>query len=145
MPPTKPISPFVKLYLPFDNITWLLLIGLFLIATFLLLIKRKILKFYQRLFGAKVKNLIFNMVTALTGGNQKKLPYENIPRFLLAIFLIFCLIMRTAYQGKLFEIMQKEIHEKELDTIDELIEENFVFHTYESLVDRVKWLKFAER
>jgi hypothetical protein len=53
------------------------------------------------------------------------LPGRNFARFLLINFILFCFILRTAYQGKLFEFMQKEMRPKSVETVDELIDQKF--------------------
>lgn len=53
------------------------------------------------------------------------LPGRNFARFLLALYIMFCLVARTAYQGKQFEFLQKEMRPADITTIDELIERNF--------------------
>lgn len=55
------------------------------------------------------------------------LPGRNFARFILMCFMLFCLVMRTAYQGKQYEFMQKEMRKRGLETIDELIDNNFTF------------------
>lgn len=38
---------------------------------------------------------------------------------------MFCMIIRTAYQGKQFEFLQKEMRPADVKTIDEMIAKNF--------------------
>lgn len=44
------------------------------------------------------------------------------------MFILFCLVMRTAYQGKQFEFMQKEMRPKDVESIEEMIAENYTFY-----------------
>lgn len=46
------------------------------------------------------------------------------------MFILFSLVMRTAYQGKQFEFMKKEMRRPDVQTIDEMIEQNFtlIYH-----------------
>jgi hypothetical protein len=41
--------------------------------------------------------------------------------------------------------MQKDIHEKEPKTIDELIERNYIFYAYDTLARRIQDAKIAKR
>lgn len=55
------------------------------------------------------------------------LPGRNFSRFLLTLYILFCLIIRTAYQGKQFEFLQKDMRPANVETIDEMIARNFTF------------------
>lgn len=145
IPQPKSISPFQKLVMPLDIITWCLIASMFLITILISLSRKKCSNFYRRIVGKNINYPVLNMTIAITGGSQIKLPQENISRFVLANFLIFCVVIKGIYQGKLFDIMQKDLHEKEIETIDDLIKENLVFHTYDSLADRIEGFKFADR
>lgn len=56
------------------------------------------------------------------------LPGRNFARYLLTIFILSCLVVRTAYQGKQFEFLQKDMRPADVETIEEMIERNFTFH-----------------
>lgn len=146
MPPTTTISPFEKLYMPFDVIIWSLIIFMCIIGILIITLTRLVSKkLYEFIVGNKVQHPILNMLIAFVGTTQKFLPHGTFSRFLLAKFLIFCLVMRGLYQGKLFDIMHRNIYEKEAKTINELIEKNYYFYTYESLSRRVQGFKFTKR
>lgn len=72
-----------------------------------------------------------NVAGSLYGISQKVLPGKNFSRFLLMLFLMFCLIIRTAWQGKMFELMQKDMTKREIQSIEELIEKNFTFYMFD--------------
>lgn len=146
MPPTPPISPFVKLYLPFDTTVWIMIIIIFIIGCLVIFFTYFFnKKLYSLIVGEGVSYPALNLAIAAVGGSQRILPRKHFPRQLLVHFLIFCLILRSTYQGRLFNILQKEIHQKEPTTIDELVERDFVFYTYETLSERVHGMKFERR
>lgn len=53
------------------------------------------------------------------------LPGRNFSRYLLTIYILFCLVVRTAYQGKQFEFLQKDMRPSDVETIEEMIQRNF--------------------
>jgi hypothetical protein len=53
------------------------------------------------------------------------LPGRNFARFILMLYLLFCLVLRTAYQGKQFEFMGKEMRRPDPKTVENLIEKQF--------------------
>lgn len=146
MPAPSTISPFQKLYMPFDIIVWSLLLLMIIIGVITIILSRiKSESFHEIIVGRNVKHPTLNIFAALVGMNQNNLPKKTFSRFLLAKFLLFCLVMRSLYQGKLFDVMRKEIYQTEAGTINELIEMNFKFYTYESLSRRVQGFKFAKK
>lgn len=69
-------------------------------------------------------------MVAIFGGSQPKLPIEQFPRLLLAMFLIFFLVMRSAYQGLLFKFLQTDSRNKAVESIDDMIEQEFDIFMY---------------
>jgi hypothetical protein len=146
MPPTLALTPLEKLLMPFDIFIWCLLISMYVGGICIITLSRLMSKnVYEFIVGKSVYHPILNMLIALVGGSQNILPKRTFSRFLLAKCLIFCLVMRGLYQGKLFDIMQKDIHEKEPKTIDELIERNYIFYAYDTLARRIQDAKIAKR
>lgn len=79
------------------------------------------------------------------GGGQQVLPNRNFARFLLMNFILFCLIMRTAYQGKQFEFMQQDIRRPDVETIEEMIENNFTLFVPKEAMVSYKDMEFTTR
>lgn len=147
VPPPSATTPFQKLIQPFTLLVWILFLALFLIGfivTFVLRICAPRTA-YHFVVGKSVKNPFLNMLIAFFGGTQIKLPRTNFARFLLMKFLLFCLVIRCIYQGKLFLMLRAELHDRQIETISEAIERNMVFYTYESLNKRIQGFKFFNR
>lgn len=70
----------------------------------------------------------FFLSIASFGLGQVVLPGRNFARFLLATYLLFCIVVRSAYQGKQFEFIQKNMRPASVETIDEMIEKNFTLY-----------------
>lgn len=146
IPPQPFISPFEKFFIPFDFITWILLFAMFFIGYAVILISKLMsIALYRIIVGHKVPFPFTNMLIAFFGGTQVTVPKGNFSRFLLAKFLLFCLVIRSLYQGQLFGIMKKEIFEKTPKTYDDLMARDYTFYAYESLSRRMQGLKFANR
>jgi hypothetical protein len=54
-----------------------------------------------------------------------RLPSSNFGRMILMVFIIFCLIIRTAYQGVLFEMITTDMRKDSPNTMEELLESNY--------------------
>lgn len=145
VPPGELYTPEEKLLLPFDLATWICFISVFAIALltiFLLSNSRDSLKEY--FFGSNVNTPTMNLFQHFFGFGQTILPEMNFARFILMVFILFCLIMRTAYQGKMFEFLTSDVRKKAVATIEKIVEKNmtiFVTNNSEILISEVDVLK----
>lgn len=146
VPPGSKISSFQKLFRPFTVLIWILLVSVFSISIIVILVLKATSKdAYEFVIGKGIKAPILNLLIAFFGTTQSRLPNKNFARFLLMNFLIFCLVIRCLYQGKLFIMLQSDIREKKPATIDDIMDRNLIFFTYETLMKRVEGFKFASR
>lgn len=121
-------TPLVKLFLPFDMATWIWISIYMVVGAVVIVIVKFTPKLVQSfIFGRNVRTPGQNMSRAFFGISQTILPGRNFARYLLMMFILFCLIIRTAYQSKMFEFLQKEIRKPEFKLIQELIKNNFSF------------------
>ena len=139
VPPGEPYTSWEKVFLPFDQPTWFWL-GTTFGASFLIILFMKLsgsTSMHDFVVGSNVSTPALNVVAIFMGIGQIKLPHRNIARFLFIAFVLFCLIMRTAYQGKYFEFLTSDMSKKPIATMQELIERNFtVFYDLDSSFDR---------
>lgn len=99
---------YEKLILPFDTETWILLGISFAIGVFIILfVKIRHINWKNIVFGSFVETPIFNMVIAFFGQSQNVLPGLNFARYLMIMFILFCLVIRTGYQGVQFDLILK--------------------------------------
>lgn len=129
IPPGSPLSPFEKLFHPFDIVVWICLVSTFIIGVIIISIVSCQSYFIKDLvFGRQIRNPYLNLVIAFVGGSQHILPKRNFSRTLLMFFLIFCLIMRNLYLSGMFEFLQSDQRAKEVATVDEINEKEFTVY-----------------
>lgn len=128
--PNARLSPFEKLLQPFDDTVWILIWMMILIAFVVIVAFKTRFKRYESFVFGPVKYPFLNMFSIIYGGSHKKLPKRNFARFILMKFLLFCLVMRNAYQGSLYNFLQSDKTDKELETINEMIEQDYELFTY---------------
>ena len=130
VPTGKFYTPWEKLFLPFDRDTWIWLGIVFTTAILVILLIKlsNSASMYDFVIGSNVSTPILNVIALFMGIGQVFLPQRNVSRFLFINFILFCLIMRTAYQGKYFEFITCDIKKKPISTVDELKEKNFTIH-----------------
>jgi hypothetical protein len=126
IPQSEAYNSYEKLIMPFDDTTWYLLILTFSLAFIVIFIARYTSQSVRnRIFGTGIHSPAFNVVGAFFGIGQVRLPVETVPRFILTVFIFFCLIIRTAYQGVLFDMMTKDMRKPLPKTIADLYTKNF--------------------
>lgn len=139
IPKGEPYSAFSKLLRPFDSFIWIALLLVILICIVIIAIlslqPRKIRSF---VYGENVANPFLNVLIAMYGGSQTKLPTYNFARSLLIMFLLFCLVLRSLYQGALFQFLQANDNQPEVHSIAEMAEHNFKFYLIPSYDDMTK-------
>ena len=136
IPLGKKFTALQTLIYPFKRTFWgLILLFYFIGVLVIFFVKRKSKTVQNFIFGSGVRNPFMNMFTAFLGGNQKKLPKRNFARYLLMMFLIYSLVIRTLYQGSFFKLLTSNKRNKEVQTINEMIEKDFKFYVYEGNED----------
>jgi hypothetical protein len=129
VPPGKEYDNYEKLLLPFDVETWIMLCLTFLAAfTTVFIVSFMKPEVRSVVFGREDSTPFFNIAAILLGNNLANLPKKNFSRFLISTFILFCLVIRTCWQGKIFEFMQKDLRRPQVGSIDEMIEKNLTFY-----------------
>lgn len=78
--------------------------------------------------GRSNQSPILNIFNIATGGAVLTEPTKNFARYLLMCLILFSLVVRTLYQGELFNNMQSDIMKSPVSTVAEMMEENFKFY-----------------
>lgn len=127
--PPDSYTSYEKLLMPFDKTTWIFLMITFLCAFITILYINRLSRNAQNLiYGENVKMPGYNVVSIFFGMGQTQLPVANVPRFILMLFIMFCLIFRTGYQGILYELITTDVHKESPATVLELVELNYTFN-----------------
>lgn len=146
VPPLSPLPPFMKLLHPFKMHVWSMIAGTFSISfSVIFVIKIMPVKFYNFVIGKNVRTPYLNTLIGMIGMSQDKLPSGTFARYLLTLYLIFSMIIRSIYQGGLYNVLKSSIYSRERTTIDEYYDDNFNFHMHEGFEDKLKYFKFYNR
>jgi ABC-type amino acid transport substrate-binding protein len=126
IPPGRRLTALEQLVYPFSFYLWtslafVLMAGIFVIC----LIKTRSTNIQNFTFGSNVGSPFVNILAAFIGGSQNRLPKRNFARFLLMIFLLYSLIIRTSYQGSFFKLLNSDELYGQIRSIEELIERDF--------------------
>lgn len=147
IPPGAPFTKFEKLFQPFEATVWLCLIITFSLAILIIAVvqfqPKQVIKDY--VIGRGVSRPYLNIIEIFFGGCAHGNPTINFTRVLLMIFILFCLVIRSLYQGSLFTFMQMDNRAKEVQSIDEMMAKGFDFYMYALWQEHTRHTKFFPR
>lgn len=126
IPQPSKLSSFEKLAQPFKAAVWFALVFCVcagIVVIFIISICSKNLKAIVIGTSSPISNLFL----VLLGYSQPTLPRTNFARFILMMFIIFSLVMRSIYQGSLYNFLQSDRGEIEVKSFNEMVEKKFKF------------------
>jgi hypothetical protein len=132
VPPGKPFSPFEKLFKPFQYNVWTAISITFIIIFTVILVLKFFPKYARTFLYGKGQSAGVNVMSIAFLGSIHRTPKRNFARFTLMIFMIYSLIIRTAYEGSLYKFLSKSYRHPIKSTLDSMLESNFTFYVLES-------------
>lgn len=141
VPPGPERSSFKKLLNPFDDSVWYVLNGMMLIV----IVVTSILKCQSRrvqdfVFGKKNRTPFMNVVNIIVGLPMHKPPGRNFSRWILTMFVIMWLILRSLYQAVLYKNLQSTERNLPVQTIEESLRLGFMYYMISPTQENVKYL-----
>lgn len=145
VPYQKKLNSLRKLAMPFSFTTWMLLLFAIACGSFVIFIvtfkSRKIQNF---VFGFRLTSPSMNFLMEIFGLSQPRLPKRNFARFLLMNFLIFALIIRSAYQGSLFTYLQRSDYRRDPLNLAEIVARGYKVYmiaAFEDIADQTSLVR----
>lgn len=132
-PAGEPYTQLEKMFIMFDMETWICIVatlaGSWLVIQIINFTSLHVKKF---VFGRDIASPSVNLVNIFLSGGQHKSPGRNFARFILMMFVIWSLIIRTCYQSELFKNLQSDMRKPRARTVEDLNERNFTIWYRES-------------
>lgn len=146
VPPGEKYNSYEKMIFPFDFDTWMWILISF-VAAFLSIF---IINFTPSsvknfVFGRNVSTPSLNVLMLFFGVSQVTEPRRNFARYLVMMFIIYTLIIRTAYQSLMFEMMQKEMTKSEVQSIEDFINKNYSLHIHDGVFQDYELMELLKR
>jgi ABC-type amino acid transport substrate-binding protein len=136
VPRGEKLTSMEKLVRPFEQVVWILLLIAFAVGLLVIFVVNFMPKQIQSfIYGKNVKQPVMNMLVVIIGSQQRVLPMGNFARFILMMFIILCLVLRSIYQGSLYQFLQSDGRHKEVQSIQDMIERGYTVLTYDSYHD----------
>lgn len=109
-PSGEPYTQFEKMWMMFELEVWIAIVAFLLLwfasIQIINLTSKNVQKFVH---GDTVRTPTINMLNLFLNGGQSRVPGRNFARFILILLIIWCLIIRTCYQSKLFTFLQSDL------------------------------------
>lgn len=135
IPPGEPYSELEKVFLPFKFDVWISILATFAISLVTIqVINLCTPKVQNFVFGRNIRTPTMNVLNIFLCGGQRKIPGRNFARFMLMMFIIWSLIIRTCYQSEYFKHLQSDDRKPRLRTISDLMENNFTLYIESKVV-----------
>lgn len=146
IPPGAELTPLEKLLMPFDKRLWIGILVVFcLSASFVILINAKFKKYTQFLFGYKNRDSGLNIMGIILGVSCHRLPQRNFAKFILMMYVLYCLIIKSCYEGKMFDYLQSEFKHPPKNSMKEMLAKGYTFYCHVSAGTQVKSVVPADR
>lgn len=146
MPPAMPLNPLLKFVRPLRTEVWAALGLIVIVASIVIVLTNYVPKtYYRMIIGKDMRDEFLNLLNGFIGSSQNTLPDKNFPRFLLMMFLLFCLVIRSLYLGALFGMLKTDIRSREFTSIGDFFEAKFHFYMYETLSERLNYSQINAR
>lgn len=132
IPKGRPYSSFEKLFFPFHRKIWILLSSFFVLGFLLLVCLRIKLPLARNIIvGSRSPHAApyLNMVNIFLGGPLLFLPRTRTAVHLAVMWLLTTLVLRTAYQGHLFNMLQSDMTYPRADTLKKIHDSDFCIYS----------------
>lgn len=136
IPPGEPYSQFEKMFMMFDFEVWLAIIFTLLSALGAIQIVNLMPQSVKNvLYGSHITTPTLNLASTFLTGGQNRMPRNDFARFLLILFIIWSLIIRTCHQSMLFQYLQADLRKPRVASVKELSEKGFTFYSQRMFTD----------
>ena len=129
----EPYSDLERMFMMFDFELWVAILVTLAIALFTTLMLRFVSRQVRNfIVGRNVRNPTMNLLSIFLTGSQVQAPGRNFARFILMLFIVWSLIIRTCHQSMLFELMQADLRKPTIKTLDELFQSDLTLYNSNS-------------
>ncbi|XP_062139833.1 uncharacterized protein LOC133848340 [Drosophila sulfurigaster albostrigata] len=128
------LSPLQRLSKPLGHLTWLCLwLSIALGCGLIVLLQLMPQRWRRFVLGSENTTPLLGLWCTLLGGMHPQPPRRNFARYLLVLWLLQTLVLRAAYTGELYILLQDGRMRTPLRTLAEVLDKNYVFHMLPAL------------
>lgn len=121
--PGTELTPAENLYMPLEVEVWVSYILSIVIGLACIVIVKFFPKSVQQfVFGEKNDDPVLNLTMIFFGIGLVKVSGKNFARYLFMVFTLYCLVIRNAYQGKMFEFLTGNLRHSAAETLQDVFD-----------------------
>ncbi|XP_055522407.1 uncharacterized protein LOC129716597 [Wyeomyia smithii] len=129
VPDGHPYTAFEKLFRPYDRSSWLAIgVTVTTAGTTIFLLRLASRNTRQFIYGADNRTPFYNTISIFLIGSISRMPTRNFARTLLLLWMIHCLVIRTVYQGSLYNYLRSDSNHDPVDTVKEIERSDLHYH-----------------
>ncbi|XP_053699472.1 uncharacterized protein LOC128746450 [Sabethes cyaneus] len=129
VPDGHPYSAFEKLFRPYERSSWIAIgITVCVAGATILLLSLAPRTVRQFIYGTDNQVPFYNTISIFFIGSVHRTPRRNFARTLLILWMIFCLEIRTVYQGLLFKYLRSDSNHEPVDTLAGIERSELYYH-----------------
>lgn len=138
IPPGEPYSQLEKMFMMFDFEVWIAIFVTFMIALVSIQIVNLTTQSAKSLvYGSNITSPTLNLMATFLVGGQNQMPRSSFARFLLLLFMVFSLIIRTCHQSTLFKFLQADLRKPKISSYQELVDRNFTYLSVKPILEHL--------
>ena len=143
VPSGAPYTSLENLFRPFSVLVWISFSVLLICVLVFIRFRKTKLRY---IVGEKKKyNYYLIIMETIVGDSIKHLPKTNFPRILIMSFFIYCLVMRTVYESKMFHFFQSGENMKTLKTLNDMEQRNMKLYVSSNVYDMMsEFIKYPK-
>lgn len=141
VPPGREVSSFRKLLSPFDGSVWrVVLVMMTFVFVVTILLKKSSKTVQDFVFGKRIRTPFLNIIAVITGFPMHRTPGRNFARWILTMFVLMWLVIRSLYVAVLYKELQSNTRHLPVQTLQESLNLGFVYYMLASTQDNIKYL-----
>lgn len=146
IPPGRQLTSLEKLMKPFSPTLWSAVIVVFFVSFLIVLaIGWFTITIQNFVFGRNIKTPSLNIINVFFGGSLVQTPRRNFARTILCLFMLYCLIIRSSYQGALFKYMQMDSKTPVVENVKDMIHAGFHFYMFKNSYEHIAHFPWISR
>ena len=129
VPPGEPYTELGRMLMIFSSEVYIAIVVILAIGVTITLVLNCVsLKIKNFIVGRNIESPTMNLVQIFMTGGQVRTPGRDFARFLVILFIVWSLIIRTCHQSMLFQLLQADLRKPTIKTLDELLKSEMTLH-----------------
>lgn len=123
-----PYSSIERITMPFSNEIWICVVVYILVASIYLFMNKSVY-YDNKLKRNAVVTIVCDVWDLFLNGQLHIRTRRNSARFMLIVWVLMTFVLRNIYLASLFHLLQAQVNDQAVDTIERIIEYKYTVYT----------------